>query len=125
MKNFRSTSQAIIKHGGAMRAGPDKPISFWASFDSHHSAQVNTPNKIATAQKPSRSGTHVYELQLKCGCMDAPQGYLSVAKGGVSSAAPKSPPSIIANWTYAVLICPSSRWQTTLQKFMSRKAAGN
>jgi len=34
-----------------MRTGAQNPTSFWASFNSHHSAQVNTPNKITTAKK--------------------------------------------------------------------------
>lgn len=50
---------------------------------------------------------------------------LAGAKEGVSRAVPKAPPSIFANRTYAVLICPIGRGQTTRQKFTSRKAAGN
>jgi hypothetical protein len=53
-KIFRSTSQAVIRHGGAIRTGPHQPTSFWASFRSHHSAKANAPNKITTAKKPSQ-----------------------------------------------------------------------
>ena len=37
-----------------MRIGPQIPTSFCASFNNHHSANVNTLNKITTAKYPSQ-----------------------------------------------------------------------